>query len=180
MTTHDRPFGLEFDNLGEQLTYELHLERCARQNHEKTLDGLEERIDLALEETYRRGYVQGYRAATNDVKALGNRGFKRPREIANILLMHARLQLQGWWMSTSLSPKSAVPKLDRPSWPALRKKVLDRDGPVCAECAGLTGPFEIDHIQGVAEGGLPYLGNLRVLCGPCNRKRKRPRSEGAA
>lgn len=55
-----------------------------------------------------------------------------------------------------------------PLSPALRKKILERDGSVCRYCGDTDGPFHIDHIKPIARGGTDDEGNLCVACAPCN------------
>jgi hypothetical protein len=54
---------------------------------------------------------------------------------------------------------------------AVRERVLRRDGEVCNHCATADGPWHIDHVLPVAHGGTSALGNLQVLCEPCNRRK---------
>jgi hypothetical protein len=53
----------------------------------------------------------------------------------------------------------------------VRKAVAVRDGHKCAYCGDTAGPFEIDHILAVANGGGNELDNLCVACIPCNRSK---------
>ena len=48
------------------------------------------------------------------------------------------------------------------SWPALRRKVLDRDSGRCQLCGALA--THVDHITPRADGGADTLENLRSLC----------------
>ena len=53
-------------------------------------------------------------------------------------------------------------------------KVVRRDGQVCAECR-INVPdneVEFDHLIPVARGGPTTAENLRVLCRPCNRRKR--------
>lgn len=58
--------------------------------------------------------------------------------------------------------------------PALRRKVLERDGYVCQKCGkplpGGRGAH-IDHIRPVARGGRTELTNLQALCARCNESK---------
>lgn len=51
---------------------------------------------------------------------------------------------------------------------SVRDQVFERDGQVCTYCGCTEGPFHIDHIQPVSEGGTDDLENLCVACAPCN------------
>lgn len=53
----------------------------------------------------------------------------------------------------------------------LRQAVILRDGAKCVYCADTVGPFEIDHVLAVANGGGNDLDNLCVACLPCNRSK---------
>lgn len=52
----------------------------------------------------------------------------------------------------------------------MRPAVFARDGANCQKC-GSTERLEIDHIQPLSRGGTNDLGNLQVLCLPCNRSK---------
>lgn len=56
---------------------------------------------------------------------------------------------------------------------AIRRKVFERDGEVCAYCGTTKPPFHIDHIKSVADGGTDALGNLTVSCRKCNTSKGR-------
>jgi hypothetical protein len=59
---------------------------------------------------------------------------------------------------------------------ARRSKVIERDGMVCRVCGVLLccwerscpGRAQIDHVIPVALGGQHDVGDLRVICSPCN------------
>lgn len=50
----------------------------------------------------------------------------------------------------------------------VRAAVLERDGERCHYCGRTSGPFHIDHVLAVANGGTDALDNLVVACKPCN------------
>jgi 5-methylcytosine-specific restriction endonuclease McrA len=66
-----------------------------------------------------------------------------------------------------------------PAWPALRLRVLARDGYRCHWCSGPAN--EADHVVALAEGGAALdLANLVASCKRCNMQRGRHvRSRGA-
>lgn len=88
-----------------------------------------------------------------DLDLLVERGFLEPAEDAG--------EFVSPWPSRHVSP-------------ALRAKIMARDGQQCREC-GATEDLEIDHLTPVSRGGESIEENLQVLCRPCNR-RKRTRS----
>ena len=51
---------------------------------------------------------------------------------------------------------------------AIRVRVMERDGAVCRYCGDTEGPFHVDHIVSVANGGTDELDNLGVACKACN------------
>lgn len=57
-----------------------------------------------------------------------------------------------------------------PSWEALRKACLERDGYVCAHCG--REATEADHVIPKAQGGRDELSNLVASCKPCNARRQ--------
>lgn len=145
------------------------------------LENLKKEVPALKEAAYRLGYSQGYLAARHDVLGLARNGFARLTEVSNILLDHALGAVMAWRNALDMrnSDCQPPPKLNKPDWVLLRHQTFARDGRACTAC-GSTRYLEIDHIKGVAEGGLPTLDNLRVLCRTCNRARRRPRSGGAA
>lgn len=52
-----------------------------------------------------------------------------------------------------------------------RAELLERDGHRCQECAA-TNDLTIDHIMPITKGGTDELDNLRILCRPCNSRKK--------
>lgn len=50
---------------------------------------------------------------------------------------------------------------------SVRAVVLERDG-CCLRC-GSESDLQIDHVVAHSKGGGDTVGNLQVLCGPCNR-----------
>lgn len=50
----------------------------------------------------------------------------------------------------------------------LRDSVISRYGAACVVC-GCEEALQIDHVRPIALGGTSDLGNLTVLCGPCNK-----------
>lgn len=69
---------------------------------------------------------------------------------------------------------AAVPVFGREREPiseTTRSQVFARDGRICTYCCTIEGPFEIDHIIAVANGGSNHLDNLCVACKPCNRSK---------
>lgn len=56
-------------------------------------------------------------------------------------------------------------------WQGVRVGVWMRDGHCCVLCEAPVALADavIDHIDPIANGGTDAAGNLRTLCGPCNR-----------
>lgn len=127
------------------------------------------------EESYRRGYAQGYWAAIEDLKEVKQQGYTRIRELENFLYKHW-LRIT-YWRFNRLTAGYFPPQMPEPqNWPALRRQVLSRDSHQCVWCGSLTD-LQVDHIDPVKEGGVAEEDNLRTLCRPCNLSRN---SEGIA
>lgn len=62
-------------------------------------------------------------------------------------------------------------RLHARTWKEVRRLVFDRDGEQCAYCGTITGPFEVDHIKALANGGTNSIDNLTVACRACNRSK---------
>lgn len=63
----------------------------------------------------------------------------------------------------------------------VRSAVFERDNHRCGEC-GTTDDLTLDHIHPWSRGGRDVIGNLRVLCRPCNSSkgaRIEPRRQAA-
>ena len=52
----------------------------------------------------------------------------------------------------------------------VRRAVFERDGGHCVEC-GSAFELQFDHVIPVALGGASTVGNLQILCAPCNRSK---------
>lgn len=48
-----------------------------------------------------------------------------------------------------------------------RKTLIETYGRKCAKC-GFVGALVIDHVLPVSKGGLSVIGNLQLLCRPCD------------
>jgi hypothetical protein len=53
----------------------------------------------------------------------------------------------------------------------LRGRVLKRDMQTCRYCLTTLGPFELDHVIPVAQGGATRLWNLVTACRECNQRK---------
>ena len=51
----------------------------------------------------------------------------------------------------------------------MRNNLLKREGNRCSYCGTTTGPFHIDHVIPIWEGGHTRPSNLVVACKPCNQ-----------
>lgn len=58
-----------------------------------------------------------------------------------------------------------------PITPDMRARVLHRDMQTCRYCQTTIGPWEIDHVLPVAQGGHTRLFNLVTSCQECNRRK---------
>lgn len=77
------------------------------------------------------------------------------------------------WLEWSLF-RGVAPDARRPSIsPALRARVIDRDGLVCGICQGAVDPDDVhlDHVQPFSKGGPTTFANLRVTHSLCNIRR---------
>lgn len=79
--------------------------------------------------------------------------------------------------SVSTQPPMSAAELRRiaperlPIYPVLRIRILKRDMQTCRYCMTIVGPFEIDHVIPVAQGGETALFNLVTACQDCNRRK---------
>lgn len=139
-----------------------------------------EMLREACELAYRRGYQQGFEQAAHNVQTFKNGGTVRVQEVANVLMDHALGVLVDWRGEAengdSYPGRTKPPRLWVSSWHYLKSEVYRRDGRQCQVCGDVKGPFEVDHIKPVHQGGLPTLENLRVSCRTCNRERPRGRA----
>lgn len=55
--------------------------------------------------------------------------------------------------------------------PDMRARILHRDRGTCRYCQTTVGPFEIDHVIPVAQGGATRLWNLVTACRDCNQRK---------
>lgn len=56
--------------------------------------------------------------------------------------------------------------------PAMRAAVARRDGDRCRYCGTEVGPFEVDHVVPLSQGGLSVAENLVWACARCNRRKR--------
>lgn len=55
--------------------------------------------------------------------------------------------------------------------PGMWRAIAARDNWSCVYCGTRNGPFEVDHIVAVANGGTHDPDNLALSCRPCNRSK---------
>ena len=74
-----------------------------------------------------------------------------------------------WHWHRGVDPDKNRPRLS----PALREKVIERDGLVCGLCGGPVAPDDvhIDHILPRSLGGRDRLSNLQVAHSRCNLRK---------
>ena len=125
-----------------------------------------------VELAYRRGYSQGYAAAVEDFGTLIKAGYTRFKEVRNFLGNHLQVIYSQWRVRHALREACEYlpPTMKVEPWQSLRRKVLERDGYRCVHCGSSDDP-QVDHIEQIQHGGVAREVNLRVLCGPCNRRR---------
>ena len=66
-------------------------------------------------------------------------------------------------------------------WRELRRAYIADVG-VCAACGSTSGPWDLDHVVPITDGGEWWGANLQLLCRPCHiektrRERERPNPE---
>lgn len=59
-------------------------------------------------------------------------------------------------------------------WPALRRRIIARDGETCTVCGEWRTALEVDHIVPLKDGGTDADSNLRTLCHSCHKNRHEP------
>lgn len=57
--------------------------------------------------------------------------------------------------------------------PAMRKRVLDRDGHKCVKCGACEVPLQLDHVVAVQKFGAHTDNNLVTLCIDCHKFKSR-------
>ena len=115
------------------------------------------KTERLVEANYRSGYLQGYFAAAHSAEALKKNGYGRAQEVSNILLAHAKTAVAEWRFAPPESYGQKPPRLQIMPWNRRKAQVYRRDGRQCQICGVLDGPFEVDHVKGVWEGGLSHL-----------------------
>jgi hypothetical protein len=126
-------------------------------------------FDPAAEQSYRRGYSQGF-AEARRLAEEGKRSILKARESEIDRWRRAKV-IFGPSHPGSVEPYGITLSL-RTTIPAkIRWQVLDRDGRRCVACGasaadGIT--LHIDHIVSLFNGGSNEPSNLQTLCAPCN------------
>lgn len=75
--------------------------------------------------------------------------------------------LAALWLSRGDTPGE---RRRRPWTRVERQIALRRAGHRCEDC-GAEHELELDHVVPWSRGGAHHLSNVRVLCGPCNRRK---------
>lgn len=100
----------------------------------------------------------------------------------------AAAALKDYWTTADVPPvePAAIPPPLSPAelerrriTPAVRRRIIERDGPWCVACGWPHKPggaedgvgLQIDHMLPISRGGTSDDDNLTVLCGPCNRSK---------
>jgi hypothetical protein len=88
---------------------------------------------------------------------------------AEALAAERRRQERLSWARATLEPNSSGPRR-APIPRDIRYAVFERDGGSCVECGG-NFDLQYDHVIPLALGGANTLGNLQLLCAPCNQRK---------
>lgn len=96
---------------------------------------------------------------------------KMIRELLNIgLFTHSE---ESGWFHVVIDPAIEM-RFDISRRPKITKyerdRVIKRDGRLCSKC-GSTEKLSVDHVIPVTRGGTNDLGNLVILCKPCNSRK---------
>jgi hypothetical protein len=73
------------------------------------------------------------------------------------------------WLGQQPAPARTVSR-SRHITEAVRSVVYHRDGGACVDC-GSIDELQFDHVIPFSKGGADTVENLRILCGPCNRRK---------
>jgi ferredoxin-like protein FixX len=128
--------------------------------------------------TRREYYLRGMRRATQEIQRLAGLGYRRPREIANIIdafaaQEFAKSEASGPRDLSQIPDSALVEPIPVRRWEEIRAEVLAADSNRCTEC-GSTENLHVHHRQQVAHGGFSIHENLVTLCEACHLKLSRP------
>lgn len=102
------------------------------------------------------------------VARLSARKWKRLKDsiLACFKVQDGRMYLHDSWYELPVGSS-------RPWIPAgVRSDVMRRDRFTCVYCGSTDGPFDLDHVVPLAQGGAPVCtDNLACACVPCNRSK---------
>ena len=79
-----------------------------------------------------------------------------------------------WLMLRIRSNERRIRPTRRVAWPkGLKRELMKRQNYTCVYCGRrrIARSFDIDHILPVVRGGTNDLGNLQVICQPCNQRK---------
>jgi 5-methylcytosine-specific restriction endonuclease McrA len=75
-------------------------------------------------------------------------------------------------------PSKSPERLENPTYEALRRAVLQRDGWKCQDCGGMTN-LEVHHQRFRSQSGPDHEDNLITLCRDCHSVRHRLHKDSA-
>lgn len=103
-----------------------------------------------------------------DDKPAAYRGVGYPGAPRPLAYLPRRSHLE-WHLFRGIAPAARRPTIT----PALRARVIERDGLVCGICLGAVEPADVhlDHIKPFSKGGPTTFANLRVTHSVCNMRK---------
>lgn len=115
----------------------------------------------------RDGYREGWINALNMVDHLASIGYSQPGEIANLMEEFAATDLKAWTTETG-GPYTPVKRFLAGIKPRaeIHQKFLELNGRTCERCRSVKN-IEVDYLNPIDVGGLPFYNNLRALCQSC-------------
>lgn len=88
--------------------------------------------------------------------------------ISETLAMIDRARVEKQLREKGKSAAKQTRKEAKSRYDSLFMEVGRRDGFACAACGYAGNDLQLDHVMPVAKGGTNDLGNLQLLCPPCN------------
>lgn len=101
-------------------------------------------------------------------EALLRRFADQDDEIAEALALIDKARAEGRQRAIGRTTAKQTRKEAKSRYDSLFMEVGRRDGFACATCGYAGNDLQLDHVMPVAKGGTNDLGNLQLLCPPCN------------